>query len=100
MPASRDTPIEVRALIVRRSQRRISGELGLAGLVLDRRSAVVHGSDLGAGQSSVHTEYDERILNAVDSIAVEKVCSIDETLIAISGIVNVGPALGGRPAGQ
>jgi hypothetical protein len=36
----------------------------------------------------------------VDSLAVEKVCSIDETLIAIRGIVNVGPALGGRPAGQ
>jgi hypothetical protein len=60
----------------------------------------VRGRDLGAGQSSVYTEYHERILNVVDSLAVEKVCSIDETLIAICGIVNVGPALGGRPAGQ
>ena len=53
-----------------------------------------------AGQSSVYTEYHERILNVVDRLAVEKVRSIDETLIAIRGIVNVGRALGGRPAGQ
>jgi hypothetical protein len=33
----------------------------------------VHGRDLGAGQSSVYTEYHERILNVVDSLAVEKV---------------------------
>ena len=58
------------------------------------------GRDLGAGQSSVYTEYHERILNAVDLLVVEKVRSIDETLIAIRRIVNVGPALGGRPAGQ
>jgi hypothetical protein len=79
---------------------RISGEIGLAGLVLHRRLAVVSGREPGAGQSSVYTEYHERILNVVDLLAVEKVRSIDETLIAIRGIVNVGRALGGRPAGQ
>jgi hypothetical protein len=68
--------------------------------VLHRRSAVVPGRDPGAGQSSVYTEYHERILNVVDRLAVEKVRSFDETLIAIRGIVNVGRALGGRPAGQ
>jgi hypothetical protein len=60
----------------------------------------VPGRDLGAGRSSVYTEYHERILNVVDSPAVETVRSIDETLIELSGIVNVGPALGGRPVGQ
>ena len=69
--------------------------------MLHRRSAVVPSRDPGAGQSSVYTEYHERILNVVDtSLAVEKVCSIGEALIAIRGIVNVGPAPGGRPAGQ
>jgi hypothetical protein len=61
----------------------------------------VPGRDLGAGQSSAYTQYRGRILNVVDtSLAVEKVCSIGEALIAIRGIVNVGPAPGGRPAGQ
>jgi hypothetical protein len=68
--------------------------------VLHRRSTIAPGRDLGAGQSSAYTEYHERLPNVVDGLAVEEVCSIDETLIAIRGIVNVGPALGGRPAGQ
>src|SRR5205807_1651335 len=54
--------------------------------------------DPGAGQSLAYTEYHERILNVVDiCLAVEKICSIDEPLIAIRGVVNVGRAPGGRP---
>jgi hypothetical protein len=34
------------------------------------------------------------------ALAVEKVCSIDETLIEIRGIIYVGRAPDGKPAGQ
>ena len=66
-----------------------------------RRAAVVPGRDPSAGQSSAYTGYHERIMNVVETcLAVEKVCSIHEPLIAIRGVVNLGRGPGERPAGQ
>ena len=66
-----------------------------------RRAAVVSGRDPGAGQSfglhRVSRAHPERGLHLPD---VEKVCSIDEPLIAIRGVVNLGRGPGERPAGQ